>query len=290
MLKLIKRITNTLKLFKKLEISRCNLGSKLFIYYIYNIRINIIRKFILKTQFKKGWFVSTNIETYGYCNRECNFCFNNKRFTQREKGEMPTKLWEKIINELSEMNFAGRISPHFYGEPLLDKRLPDLLHYARKSCKNSYISLVTNGDFLSEELFIKLIKAGVNTFLITNYEDLENQHFEFLKNKYPGHVILRNYKDFRKTNRAGELFDEKKLLITPCLRPTGQLVINWDGSVLLCCMDYYAKETFGNVNKQNIRNIWNNKEFSIKRELLKNGKRASISLCKYCDDSGNIPW
>ncbi|MDP8202440.1 MAG: SPASM domain-containing protein [Candidatus Tenebribacter burtonii] len=290
MSKLIKRIINTLKLFRKLEISRRNLGFTFITYYIYNIRINIIRKFVLRRQFKKGWFVSTNLETYGYCNRECDFCFNNKRFTQRKKGEMPIKLWEKIINELSEMNFAGRISPHFYGEPLMDKRLPDLIHYARRSCKNSYISLFTNGDFLSEDLFVKLIRAGVNIFLITNYEDLENRHFEFLRNKYPGHVILRSYKDFKKTNRAGELFDEKKLLTTPCLRPASQLVINWDGSILLCCMDYYAKETFGNINTQSIKDIWSSKEFINKRELLRLGKRASIPICKYCDDSGNIPW
>ncbi|MBC8526673.1 MAG: SPASM domain-containing protein [Candidatus Cloacimonetes bacterium] len=263
---------------------------RLIHYYLYNLRIHILRKFKLKRQYKKIGLISTNLETYGYCNRKCDFCFNSNRFKQREKGIMPVATWEKIIDELSEMKFCGRISPHFYGEPLLDKRLPKLIMYARRKCPNAYILIVSNGDYLNEELFKILIKNGVNQFSVTNYDDVEKTYLKMLVKKYPAHIIVKNYRDFHKTDRAGEIFDKRITLNISCLRPSAQLVVNWKGEVLLCCMDYYARCKFGNVNVQTISEIWNSKNFKRYRVKLQKGKREKISICKYCDDSGKIPW
>ena len=287
--------------FPKLEISRRNLGAKLIPYYKYNLRILFIRVLIriryfifreigLGKQNKNIGFISADLETYAYCNRKCDFCFNSDRFKQREKGIMPTGTWKRIINELGEMNFYGRISPHFYGEPLLDTRLPELVKYAREKCPNSYIFISTNGDYLDDKLFRKLVKNGTNQFFVTNYDDKEKPQLIELAKKYPAHITVRSYKDFVKINRSGEIFGRKKILNRLCLRPSGQLVINWKGEVLLCCNDYYARCKFGNVNTQKIAEIWNGKDFRDCRLRLQKGKRWSISICKYCDEIGNIPW
>ncbi len=286
----IKRIAKSIKKLKKMEISRRNLGENVFSYFLNYFRIYILRMIKIRIQRKGYSFVSTNIETFGTCNRECHFCFNHDRFAQREKGIMDEQVWEKIINELSSHKFCGRISPHFYGEPLLDKRLPDLLNYARKKCPDSYIMIATNGDYLNEDLFLKLIKSGVNFISVTNYDDEENLGLNKLEKKYPGHIKIRGYKDSIKTDRSGDIFKRGNTLETPCLRPTGQLVINWKGEVLLCCMDYYAKVTFGNVKQQKIIDIWNNADFNKYRNQLQLGKRSEYPLCKNCDDIGHIPW
>ena len=248
----IKRIVDSIKILKNLELSRRNLRGNIFLYYLYNFRIYVLRMIKIRIQRKGYSFVSTNIETFGTCNRECYFCFNHDRFPQREKGNMDEHIWKKIVNELCSLKFCGRISPHFYGEPLLDKRLPDLLNYARRKCPDSYIMIATNGDYLTEELFLKLIKSGVNHFSVTNYNEDENRSLNELEKNYPGHIKIRSYKNSIKTDRSGKIFKRGKTLDTPCLRPTGQLVINWKGNVLLCCMDYYEKVRFGNVEQQKI--------------------------------------
>ncbi|MDY6915707.1 MAG: SPASM domain-containing protein [Candidatus Cloacimonadota bacterium] len=234
--------------------------------------------------------ISTNLETYGFCNRKCSFCFNNDRFIQREKGVLPEEYWQLIINQLAEIDFAGRISPHFYGEPLLDERLPKLLEYAREKLPWTYIVVVSNGDFLDEEKFKKFIKMGVDHFSITNYDDFKRTKLEFLQKKYPLHIHVRSYKDYEKTDRTGEIFKKKKEVKEPCLRPATQLVINWKGEVLLCCMDYYAKVVLGNIKNEKLWTIWNSEKFQNYRNLLKKGERQKIDICKHCDDPGEIPW
>lgn len=279
-----------LEKFKTWEATRKNLGYKLSKFYLHNLKIRFFRKFKLKNQQKRYGLVSTNLETYAYCNRKCSFCFNNERFPQRSKGELSTYFWQQIIDQLAEINFAGRISPHFYGEPLLDKRLPELLAYARQKLPWAHIVVVTNGDFLNETKLRQLIEVGVDHFAVTNYDDCERPIFQELQKKFPLHIHVRSYKDYPKTDRTGEIFHKNKLVQKPCLRPTSQLVINWQGQVLLCCMDYYAKEVMGNIKTNKLWEIWNSPKFQKYRRILQQGQRQKIGICKHCDDPGVIPW
>lgn len=258
--------------------------NKFFIVYLLQV---IIRKFLVNYQHRRlNLFNSTNIETYAYCNRRCSFCFNNERFPKRDLGVMGWSTWKKIIDELSNIRFAGRISPHFYGEPLLDKRLPKLISYARKRCPYSYIMFDSNGDFLTEELLLELIKNGLDRIAITNYDNFEKSVLVGLSRKYFTHVSYIGYRDMHLVNRAGMIFDEKKhsFVNKPCLRPSTQLVINWKGNVLLCCNDYYEKHIFGNVKDKPILEIWNSEKFKRYRELLRKGYREKIDICKDCDN------
>lgn len=75
-------------------------------------------------------FVALDIETTPECNIKCSYC--PTAFHNRGKKLMDEKLFKKIIDELAEIPYKGRLSPHFYGEPLLDNRLPKLLAYARE--------------------------------------------------------------------------------------------------------------------------------------------------------------
>lgn len=246
----------------------------------------IIRKILVTYQSKvRGLFTSTNIETYGYCNRKCSFCFNSDSFPDREVGIMDENLYYKIIDELSDLGFAGRISPHFYGEPLLDTRLVNLISYARKKCPYAYIRFSSNGDLLTEELLLKLLENGLDMILITNYDDYEKDNLINLSQKYHNYVIYRNFRSMNMVNRAGELFERNNENINKsCLRPSNQLVINWKGNVLLCCNDYYEKHVFGNVKNESIMKIWNSDAFKkYRKRLSKEGGRGEIDICRNCD-------
>lgn len=241
-------------------------------------------KIILKSK-QNDFFSSTNIETYGYCNKKCDFCFNSKDRPNRDVGIMNENLWHKIIDELASIKFTGRISLHFYGEPLLDKRLHSLIKYARDKCPYALIQFNSNGLLLTEKSLKKLIKAGVDNIRITDYEKPQQEKLKVLSKKYHYWINLRTVDEFEKENRAGMIFEKQnENADKPCLRPSYQLVINWKGEVLLCCNDFYAKHCFGNVTNEKIIDIWNKDEFAnIRISLQKPNSRKKIDFCKNCD-------
>ena len=82
-------------------------------------------------------FSSVQLETITTCNRKCWYCPNDKYGKPHDL--MSIDIYKKIVDQLSNINYKALFSPHFYGEPLLDKRLPDLIEYARKKLPNSII-------------------------------------------------------------------------------------------------------------------------------------------------------
>ncbi len=180
------------------------------------------------------------------------------------------------------------MSPHFYGEPLFDKILPLLIEYTLNNLPNYYIDIYTNGDLLTEKLFKELMDKGAKHFLITNYDDEQRPTLTSLANKYPMHVLIRNYKKIPIFDRAGEIFKKITELNTPCLLPLHQLLINWKGDVLLCYNDYYGDIILGNFNDAKLFAIWNNEQFNWYCKLIIG--RSSIPFCKHCDFPKYIPW
>ncbi len=284
------RLFNIITRLQKHQITRQNLHTPAWKYILTILKLEVIRKFRLKAQYKRTGLVSTNIETFSVCNRKCEFCFNHPRFEQRKQGKMPTEMWEKIMDQLAEIRFSGRIGPHFFNEPLLDERLPHLIEYARKKLPYAWIQINTNGDFLNEELLLKLYAKGVNYFFITNYDKAEKPLLKNLEIKFPALVSVVKNSDMWRTDRGGEIFHKKKLLDTSCLRPSSQIVINWEGKVLLCCMDYYARYSFGNLNDRTLFSIWWDKNFIVTREKIKQTRQKGFPICHNCDDPGIIPW
>ncbi len=242
----------------------------------------------LKQMEQEGLFVSTNLETFGPCNRKCSFCFNHDRFEKRKQGAMKESVWNKMIDELGSINYAGRISPYFYGEPLLDKRLMKLVAYARRKCPLATIRVNTNGDYLDEAMVRKAIVAGVDKFVVTNYDDTDKPVLEQIAKKYRPWIKYRQSTNFRIQNRGGDLFDKSgDQIFEPCYRPSSQLVVNWQGEVALCCNDFYAEHSIGNVKDSNVLDIWRNEAFTAFRETLeKKGGRQQIEFCKGCDMDG----
>jgi radical SAM protein with 4Fe4S-binding SPASM domain len=278
------------KLYQKLreiEVLRQSLNISFIKYYARALRTLVFRQYFLKTGYlySSHGFVSLNIETIGICNRKCDFCFFHERFPKRESGIMSEKTYKRIIDDLSTIKFKGRISPHSYGEPLLDRRLPMLMEYTRKKLPNCFIEISTNGDLLTAELFNKLIAKGVDYFIITNYDDEEKPYLKFISEKYPYYVYLRNYKDFKKIDKAGRIFNKKLQYDIPCLQPSNQLVVNWKGDVVLCCCDFYGEYVMGNVNDSKLLDIYNSRKYLYYKNNLIKGQRSSIPICKHCDFS-----
>jgi len=113
-------------------------------------------------------FTRIQIQTVSWCNRSCAFCPSGK--FPVEKTFMPVEVYHRIIDQLCKLDFDGRISPYLMNEPLLDKRLPELIAYTRERCPRSWIAINSNGDALSEDLACRLFDAGLNSLDVNAYD------------------------------------------------------------------------------------------------------------------------
>lgn len=234
-------------------------------------------------------FHCVEMETNSMCNRKCVYC-PNVSAKRPNTGYMETSLFQKIIGELAEIHFEGRVSYHFYGEPLLDKRLPDFVEYTRKHVPRSETEIVSNGDFLDLGVFREYLRRGLDNFLITQHDNLMPPNLqELVDNITPEeakHIAIRFAKDRDMINRSGlieYLGIPKAPLKVACDWPLSTMVITLNGNVVLCCNDYFETEVVGNVRTHSLREVWTNERFTNFRRVLALGDRTASPLCVKCD-------
>lgn len=198
---------------------------------------------------------------------------------------MENKVFYKIISELKEVGFSGRIAPHFYGEPLLDKRLASFLAYARKNLTGIFIEIYTNGDFLTYELFTKLIESGADIIRVSLHDEKAYKRHQILKDRLRANGLEKRLttldllKEEFLSNRAGLVLVENPKKYVFCKLDI--ITINYKGEVVLCCQDYFANYTFGNVTNENLVDIWNKSNFKEIRDRVRSGNWP-YELCRTC--------
>ena len=116
-----------------------------------------------------AWPSVVELEVCVKCNRACTYCPNGTIGPTALKLKMDDKLYRRIINQLSEISYSGRLSFHFYNEPLLRKDLEDLVKIARIALPLAYFVLYTNGDLLEDSRYQRLLEAGIDFFLVTRH-------------------------------------------------------------------------------------------------------------------------
>lgn len=83
-------------------------------------------------------------------------------------------------------------------------------------------------------------------------------------------------------SRESSLVD-KTVARIPCYMLYEMMVVYWDGSVGLCCEDWYNDGRLGDVSREGIINVWNGQIFSKVRELHEKGDFRTVPLCGDCD-------
>lgn len=262
---------------------------------------NVFRKMALATpvgaklslgrmEKKNPLFEAVEIETTTVCNRKCSYCPNAT--LARPAKNMDEALFRSIIDGLKEIDFKGRVSPHFYGEPLVDKRILRLLTYTREKLPKAFIKLFTNGDLLTYDLFLKLLDAGVDVVRIAQHDPeppkaLVETLGRIKENGLMRHVEYIKYYDNAKdlTNRGG-LVDVKSSVKKTFCDYVACATVDCDGNVLLCCQDYLSKHRFGSLKKEKLVDVWNNARYKALRDKIKCGMWP-FEICRVCAGAQN---
>lgn len=241
-------------------------------------------------------FKYIEIETLNRCNGLCSFCPVNAKQQQRPYAKMERSLFEKIIGELKELDYAGEYNLFSNNEPFLDERILDWMKYAWESLPKARLIMYTNGSMLNLEKFLETIKY-THRLVIDNYNNTpdKDQVNDNLKPIYEYLQLHQELKDKVKfalrdreeviTSRGG-LAPNKQILKglnAACVYPYKQMVIRPDGKCSLCCNDALGKYTMGDVNKQTLTEIWYSERYTKLRKEMKKNRRKNLKLCNECD-------
>lgn len=75
----------------------------------------------------------------------------------------------------------------------------------------------------------------------------------------------------------------KSKLPNRCFRMWSGLVVTWDGKVVPCCFDKDAGHVMGDLNKQDLRGIWDSDIYKDFRKAVFT-RRNSIDICRNCTE------
>lgn len=262
--------------------------SKIFKYYRWLIPPEV-KKFIANLRYKVfNIFSIVVIETSSGCNRRCSYCPNSKfdRGLMKNDKKMEKELFYKIIDELFELKWFGQMQFHLYNEPLLDERLPDLVKYSRLKLPNSSIVIYTNGDYLTIDLYNKLVESGVTGFVITEHTnrkpDAIEKLLEYRKSITRSQVSVISRKLERFDSRGGLIeLSVRAKESKYCLWGTHSFIVNYEGEAVLCCEDYFNTVKLGNVAHERLMDIWNKPNYKELRNELK-ARIFKLAICKKC--------
>lgn len=70
--------------------------------------------------------------------------------------------------------------------------------------------------------------------------------------------------------------------VNPCSSVWSTMMLNADGQVPLCCLDFDAKVRMGSVLHSSIAEVWRGTMFAWARKLHSDGERNDIALCRGC--------
>lgn len=218
------------------------------------------------------------IETSSLCNRRCVWCPNYTHARGTKEEYLSLSIWEKLLAELSLLEYQGRFAFHNYNEPLYDPRIFDLVASARQALPSAYLVLYTNGDLLSEARLRTLMKNGLNEIRVTLYpknnqiafsealafakikkflskinpenhfaitnvsaqtKSNEVEHVYLVDNRFPVRIIFPNVTTY--SNRGGSVKIEYLNQFRrqeTCFRPFHSAAIDYLGNLKLCCQVY----------------------------------------------------
>lgn len=106
------------------------------------------------------------------CNFQCSFCPTGHRDliadSGRAQGVLHWDLFTKIVDDLAAFDRPLKVLRlHKDGEPFLNKRLADMIAYAKKSGYVESVDTTTNGSLLTPARLSEVLAAGLNRINIS---------------------------------------------------------------------------------------------------------------------------
>jgi hypothetical protein len=252
------------------------------------------------------------------CCLACEFCGINGIKTDGF-NYLPLSRAIHIAKLIRKTGWNSKIEFTMRGEPTLNPELIDIIKTFRKHLPDTQLMITSNGGgLLKTAKLVGLFDAGLNILALDDYEHADFvpkireafvkekvseagiNWFEYPKDKispnkrYPsGTKMIVAIEDIGSTgsvgsrklsNHCGAAAPKVKTMAKRCARPFRELIIRWDGHVLLCCNDWRGEMSMAHIDgASDLIKVWNNKVFKSARKLLY-AKDRGFRPCVGCNN------
>jgi len=244
-----------------------------------------------------GMFETLDLETSSTCNRICPTCMRNSYPERQEVASffkpnyMPLGVIKGALDQCVELGFTGSVILNHYNEPLMDKRLPEIIGMVRAYPQWKSVWFHSNGDLLTPELAERL-DGTLDRIVFTLYQDepIKSKRAEWIRSLFPNtYLDINTYSEHITTHfsprpELQEMIERHKN--NPCTEAERRVAINHAGNYLLCCDDMVGHFQLGSFPELSIADYWfGEKHTQIVMDLRQSGGRLKYSHCATCPRS-----
>jgi hypothetical protein len=257
------------------------------------------------------------VETSRFCNRRCVWCPNHISSERGTQELMDWATFQCVIRSLALRHYDGWLAFHNYNEPLANPRIVDEVAFAREQLGGASLTVFTNGDYLTAELFAALVMAGLTQMRITIYpspnhdvppsqthlwEWLDRRPFlrgaewsEVILRQGPALVLDKPIAIELISPAISRYYDRGGTLpalshgprMTPCFLTSHSLSIDYRGEIKMCCNIVtghveHDRYFFGNVLHCDPIETWNSPDFAGIRRLHRLADWSATPVCVTC--------
>ena len=210
------------------------------------------------------------------CNFKCTFCPTGDQDLMKSVGRplkvMKFDLYTKIIDDIAEFDQKIKVLRLYKdGEPLLNKKLPQMIKYAKDKGVADKIDTTTNASALTNERSLALIEAGLDRINISIYGVNEKQYKEFSKVNIDFKKIVENVKFFYENRKQCEVL--VKINGDTLTKDEKQFFLDTFGDY---CDKIFIEHIMGCWPEFEIKGVDINDEFGIYGQEIK-----EVSVCPY---------
>jgi MoaA/NifB/PqqE/SkfB family radical SAM enzyme len=240
-------------------------------------RINLDNRTSLQEVIPLGTPMVLFVDPSSACNFKCKFCPTGDALlmkkTGRWQGQMGFALYKKIIDDLKEFDQPLKVLRLYKeGEPFLNKRLADMVRYAKESGAVQSIDTTTNGFLLDIDKIKPVLDAGLDRINISVNGMSDADFQEFTKVKVNFRKYLENVKKLYKIKGSCCI----------CVKIAGDFLSDADKQRFYDSFGEYADRIF----IENVAPCW--PEFDVQERLgvtidkgIYNQEITTVNTCPY---------
>ncbi len=261
------------------------------------------------------------IENHNFCNRICWFCPNSFIDRRSQLRLMNDDVFEKIIDDLAEIDYDGNLTWSRYHEALADHSIFDRIAVARRALPRATLVVISNGDYMNRSTLPQLESAGVDRLILDLYLPDGKERDEQAQEKGLRQFSRRTGLALEPSNKVGFAIMGTRLKATleipcyteemistrgglvkvpklasyrrraVCLAPVRHMVIDYNGRGMLCCQTRsdapeHRDAIIGDLNQRGYGLFHLYRDLgAARRALLAPGEKTGVCLsCDVRDD------
>ncbi len=132
-------------------------------------------------------------------------------------------------------------------------------------------------------IFLSFVECPENTHEVRDYLNKWNNQADGISVSY-----LHNWAG----DYSGDGLSRPVGRRDPCRFLWTEMMVRWDGTVVICCYDYDNLLPIGNLNNESLIEIWRGQRMAYFRRIHQEGRFHRINICENC--SANLhsknPW